>query len=519
MGPGMRRAGWRAAFPDPATLSGWRADMAALLCGALAALALPPLFLVPLLWIAIPGLLGLIEGARGSGGAFRRGFLFGFAHHLIGLYWVTNAVLVEAAEFWWAVPLAVPALAAVLALFIAIPCAIARRVPGRGGQALALAGLWVLGDLARQFALTGFPWNPLGSVWEFPGFLGLAMMQPAAWMGVQGLTLGTLLVAAIPALPGLGRALAAAMLLVWGVAGAVRLADHRAGPPPGLTAVIVQGDVSEIAHRDHWQDQGWALGVFERYLQLTRQGMARAGGRRALVLWPETASPFWLEQDAPARAAIAAAAHGAAASLVGAPRSNGRGGGYNSLIALGPDGTVVGHYDKHHLVPFGEYFPDYLPIRLGEQGWSAGPGLVTLHLPGLPAIGPLICYEAAFPGQVAVEQDRPAMLVNLTNDAWFGNSSGPRQHLAAARLRAIEEGLPMLRAANTGISAVIDAHGRVTAELGLDRTGALVAPVPGALPPTPFSRMGLAAPLMLGLLATALGAGLSARPQTRAFGD
>ncbi len=505
---GAPAAGGNRIFNGLRAFRGWRGDLAAAGFGAIAALALPPFTLTPLLLIAIPGLICLIDGSRGSLGAFRRGLAFGFAHHCVGLYWVTNAVLVQAAEFWWAVPLAVPLLAAALALFIAVPCALAKRAQPGWHRVSMLAGLWVLGDLARQFAMTGFPWNPLGSTWEFPGFLGLAFMQPAAWVGVPGLTLGTLLVAAIPVLGRRPQGVNFVLLLGWGIAGGARLLTLHPSPALALHAVLVQGNVSEIEHRDHWRDRGWALGVFERYLALTRQGITEAGAAPKLVIWPETASPFWLQQDAPARQAIAAAAAGAVA-LAGAAREDAAGRAHNSLLALGPDGSVLATYDKHHLVPYGEYFPSYLPIRLGEQGWSPGPGLVTWHIPGLPAIGPLICYEAIFPAQVVLQHDRPDLLVNVTNDSWFGNSAGPRQHLAAARMRSVEEGLPMLRAANTGISAVIDAQGRVLARLGLGRRGVLVAPVPGRLERTPFSRMGLAAPLLLALLTVGMGSGLT----------
>jgi apolipoprotein N-acyltransferase len=267
----------------------------------------------------------------------------------------------------------------------------------------------------------------------------------------------------------------------------------------------VQGDISETEHRDHWRDRGWIMGTFDKHLALTRQGVAKAGGRPAIVVWPETASPYWLQQDASARQAVADAAGPALATLAGSPREEAPGVDHNSLVVVMPDGSVGGYYDKFHLVPFGEYFPSYLPIRLGERGWAPGPGLRTLHIAGLPAIGPLICYEAIFPAQVVVESDRPALLVNITNDSWFGNSAGPRQHLAAARMRSVEEGLPMLRAANTGISAVIDAHGRVVARLGLNLSGTVVAPVPGALPPTLFSRLGLLAPCMMAILSCGLG--------------
>jgi len=172
---------------------------------------------------------------------------------------------------------------------------------------------------------------------------------------------------------------------------------------------------------------------------------------------------------------------------------------------VAPDGSLAGVYDKAHLVPYGEYFPSYAHFMLGEQGFTPGPGIRTLHLAGLPAIGPLICYEVVFPAQVVDEADRPSLLVNITNDAWFGDSAGPRQHLAAARLRSVEEGLPMVRAANTGISAVIDPFGRLNARLGLDRRGVLVAPIPGPLPPTPAARLGLLAPFILSLLCCGLG--------------
>jgi apolipoprotein N-acyltransferase len=495
---------------------GWRADLAAIGLGVVTALCLPPVNLVPALLIGIPGLLALIGGSAGWRQAARRGFWFGMGLHLAGLYWVTEAVLVEAADFWWAVPIAVPALSAVLAVFIALPCALARLAPAGWRRACVLAGCWVLGDLGRQFALTGFPWNPLGSTTEMPGWLGPVFMAPAAWVGVGGLTLFAVLLASTPGLGRRGWAAGFGGLAVWAVTGITLL--HRApGAPPGLDAVLVQGNVSETEHRDHWQDPAWTAGIFDRHLRLTRQGIAESrasrDGNRIVVVWPETASPYWLQQDDPARREVADAAQGAVATLAGSARQQG-GQDYNSLIVVMPDGSVGGYYDKHHLVPYGEYFPSYLPIRLGERGWDAGPSLKTLHIAGLPAIGPLICYEAAFPAQVVVQTDRPALLVNITNDSWFGTSAGPRQHLAAARMRAVEEGLPLVRAANTGISAVIDAHGRVTASLGLERQGVLVSPIPGALPRTPVSRMGLGAPFLLSILCCGFGFGLGTRRQS-----
>ena len=183
-----------------AALRGLRADLAALGLGALAAAALPPFHAIPVLLVSVPGLLVLLDAARSPMVAARRGWWFGLGHHVLGLYWVTEAILFEAARFWWLVPLAVPALAAALALFIAAACWLARLAPRGWPRVLALAGAWVLADLARQFVLTGFPWNPWGSVWEIPGPVGDVFIQPAAWIGVHGLTLATLLLAAVPTL-------------------------------------------------------------------------------------------------------------------------------------------------------------------------------------------------------------------------------------------------------------------------------------------------------------------------------
>jgi apolipoprotein N-acyltransferase len=180
-------------------------------------------------------------------------------------------------------------------------------------------------------------------------------------------------------------------------------------------------------------------------------------------------------------------------------------------VVQGP-GPLVAYYDKWHLVPFGEYQPAWLPFQiLPGQGFSRGPGPETLHIPGLPPVGPIICYESVFSGQIIKQSDRPMWIALSTNDAWFGNSSGPRQHLAASRLRAVEEGLPLARAANTGISALFDASGRQVERLGMERQGILVAPLPGALGPTMFSRLGLWAPTLLALVTVLAGLAVALR--------
>lgn len=492
--------------------------LACALLGAALTLALPPISFVPALFLAISGLLARIDAAGSARRAALCGLAFGLGHHMTGLYWITSAILVEAADFWWAVPLAVPLLAGVLALFIAAPCALAWVAPKGWRRVLVLAGGWVLADLARQFVLTGFPWNPLGSIAEMPGEVGLCFMQPAHALGVGGLTLAVVLLGGLPRLGRRGWLAGAAMVLAWAAWGALLLGAPA--PAPALSAVLVQGNVPVTEAEAHYGDNEWANRIFARHLSLTRQGVdairADAPERPVLVVWPETASPFWLQETAPARAAIAEAAQGAV-TIAGTPRLSGPGIAHNSLLAVLPDGSAGPYYDKFHLVPFGEYFPSWLPIRLGNQGWTPGPGLRTLHIPGLPPVGPLVCYEAVFPGQVAVRGDRPGLLVNLTSDSWFGDSLGPRQHLAAARMRAVEEGLPLLRAANTGISAVIDAHGRVVSKLGLGRSGVLVDAVPGALGQGWFGRFGLVVPFALAILSCAAGLGMQRRRRILLF--
>jgi len=483
-------------------LTGWRADLAAGLLGALAATALPPMYVLPALVVAFPGLLVLISATVGSAGAARRGFWFAFGLHIVGLYWITDAILFEAARFWWLLPLAVPALAAVLAVFAAAACALARLARDGWPRVAALAGAWTLLDLARQFVLTGFPWNPLGSVWALPGALGDLALQPAALVGVHGLTLATIVLAAAPTLGRGGLIGAVGLLSCWIGFGAARLA---AAPPPdrNVEVAIVQGNVPQGRK---W-DNPFRTEVFVHYLDLTRQAAAQARAtepsRDLVVIWPETASPFLLTEDVAARMAIARAAGPGAVTLAGSVRFAADGRPRNSLVAIGPEGDVLAVYDKWHLVPFGEYQPDWLPLLIPivpGGGFGFGPGPRTLVVDPLPPVGALICYEAIFSGEILDPDTPPAWLVNVTNDAWFGNSSGPRQHLASARMRAVETGLPLMRAANTGISAIFDGRGHELARIPLSQTGLLMKILPGMQPSTLFSRYGLALPAAIAAL-------------------
>lgn len=486
----------------------WRRQLlAAIGLGAVSALALPPVHAVPLLLLGIPGLLALAGAAAGWRRAAWLGFAWGWGHGVAGIYWVTHAILTDVATYWWLVPLAAPGLAIPLALFVVPPVLVARALPAGWRRVLGFAGAFVLAEMARGVLFSGFPWNLMGTVWAFAAL----PVQGAAVIGVHGLSLLTLVLAGLPLLAG-WRPWAGAAAVLAGLAGfgAWRLAQP-APPAPGVWVALVQGNVAQELK---WRPE-LRLPNFNRYLALTAEAVAAAPpGVPIAVIWPETASPFLLAQDPEAIRLASAALPPRARLLGGTVRAEFGPDGrlarlFNSLVVLEPGGRIAGLYDKAHLVPFGEYMPlgGVLPIRMvtGGLDFSAGPGPVALAPPGLPAFGALICYEVIFPDAV-VPTPRPDWLVNITNDGWFGISAGPWQHLAAARLRAVEEGLPLARAAQTGVSALFDARGRRLVALPLGGAGVVGAALPGPEAPTLFARFGLAVPLAAATLALLLAA-------------
>jgi apolipoprotein N-acyltransferase len=480
----------------------------AFLLGALSVLALPPVHAVPVLLLTLPAFLWLIGTAPGWRSAAWWGFGFGFGHHLAGLYWITHSLFTDIGRWWWLVPVAAPGIALPVAVFSVIPALFAWRCAAGWPRIMGFAGAWVAAEMLRGVMFTGFPWNLLGTVWAFHAL----PLQPASVIGVHGLSLLTVLLASLPILRS-RRAWAGGVvvLALWMGFGTWRLAQPLP-PDHAVRLVLVQGNVAQ----DTKWDPARRMPIFQRYLDLSAEG-ARAEaeahpGQPVLVIWPETASPFLLAQDPEAMRLAGAALPPGGFLLAGTVRAEWGPDGrlrelFNSLVALSAAGQAVGIFDKAHLVPFGEYMPfgGIIPIRMvtGGVDFSAGPGLDVLHLPGgLPSPGPLICYEVIFPGGV-VGAERPAWLLNITNDAWFGISAGPHQHLAAARLRAVEEGLPMVRAAQTGISAIFDATGRERARLALGESGQVAAALPAALSRTVFGWAGLWVPGLAGLLCLA----------------
>ncbi len=486
-----------------AGLSGWKRHGMAVVLGVAAATALPPVHLLPALVVAFPGLLWLLDGARSRRGAFGTGWWFGLGHFSVGLYWIAHALLVEPEKFGWMIPFATLGLGGVLACFTGVATLLARQSGVEGaGRVPMLAATWTLMEWVRSWAFTGFPWNPVGSVWDPV----LPILQIGAVAGIFGLSWFTVVVATLPALAGdalprrvrlaaLAKAVAFPLILyAWGSA---RLADAPSQVVDGVTLRLVQANIGQ-SHK--WRDD-LRLAHFQAHLELSQSPGLDAV---TAVVWPETAAAFFLDLDERRRAEASTAAPPGGWLLAGAPRvAQEPFQVWNSLLAIGPDARLGGIYDKVHLVPFGEYVPlrGLLPqaLNIGGADFTPGPGLRTMTLPGLPPFSPLVCYEAIFPGAVVGrDQPRPHWLLNITNDAWFGLSAGPYQHLASARMRAIEEGLPLVRVANTGISAVFDGLGRPVARLGLGERGVVDAPLPKALAdPTPFGRWGNLVPLLL----------------------
>ncbi|MEE8393912.1 MAG: apolipoprotein N-acyltransferase, partial [Rhodospirillales bacterium] len=444
---------------------------------------------------------------------------FGFGHFAAGLYWIGLAFMTFPDRFGWMAPFAVIGLAAGLAVFPAFAAALLRLSGTFGvGRILVFSGLWTFLEWLRGWVFTGFPWNPMGSAWVVSD----AMIQLAALTGVFGLSLLTVTVAAMPAVLADGeegsdmrrelKYVSAAVLVLGAVwaGGALRLAGAVEGVQPGVVLRLVQPNIDQ---RLKWRSDLRSKHV-ER--QLTMSGKS-ADPPPTHIIWAETAAPFYLAEEAEIREVMARAVPVGGYIITGAPRITPKREKplkvYNSLHAIDGNGNVAATYDKFHLVPFGEYVPfkDILglsKITEGSTGFTPGTGPLTIRLAGLPPFSPLICYEVIFPGRVTDPNDRPSWLLNITNDAWYGDSPGPHQHFAAARLRAVEEGLPLVRVANTGISGIIDAYGRTVARLELGQEGILDGALPVRLEgPTLYARMGDW--IALAAMAVVCGAGMA----------
>ncbi len=519
-------------------LAGWRRNLLAFGAGAVSTLALAPLHLWPVMFATLPLVVWLLDGivarapdfAARLRGAAVLGWWFGFGYFFASLYWIGFAFFVQAERFAWMSPLGIFIMPAGLALFYALSLAMASAVwrPGPARIFVFALAFFVV-ELLRGHILTGFPWNAIGYTLAAPDTL----MQAGALVGIYGLSFFAALIFAAPATltDQTGRALrylmpAAAAVLLASMAGWGWWRLAQALPPDvaGPKLRIVQANIPQA---DKWKPEarGW---IFERYLKLSRGG-ASLSPEVTHVIWPEAALPFvYLFDDD-----IAGESHREAFDrllplgttlITGANRAvtaTNAGGErrisavYNSVLALDDRGGVIAIADKSHLVPFGEYLPfqdtlEALGIRQLTNlpgGFAAGDGIGNFRLAGLPPFTPLICYEIIFPGAVT-PSERPSWLLNLTDDSWFGETAGPYQHLHQARMRAVEEGLPVIRAANTGISAVIGPRGEVRKRLALGSMGMIDTSLPSPVAEPIYARAGTLIHFVIVLSGVCLGLAL-----------
>ena len=504
-----------------AGLHPWARRTLSFAAGALMALGLPPLGLWPVGFLGLPLFLALLETGKSANwrSGFGTGWLFGLGYFAVAFHWIGFAFLVEAETYLWMMPFMLGALAGGMAVYWGLAAAVAKRLGG-GGLALVLAFAAALGaaEWLRGHLFTGFPWAAPGLMAD--GMGGLA--QAASLIGMTGLTVLVVLWASLPHVLTSGRRrgglLAGAGILLllpalWGW-GEARLASATADMVPGVTLRIVQPNVPQ---EQKWREEN-ARAIFDSLKQLsampTEERPEGIGGVTHLV-WPESAVPFLIDESPVARAELQPMLGGRTALITGSLRLDRTNPEepdvFNSVIVFDGGAEPVARYDKWRLVPGGEFLPlGWLLEPLGFRkvvrtpgNFEAGPGPRTLALPGGLRAAPLVCYEVIFPDRLVDAGDRPQFIVNVTNDGWFGRSTGPHQHLAQARMRAIEQGLPVIRAANTGVSAVIDSHGRYLRRLPLMEAGVIDSPLPAAISTTTYGSWGDG--LFLLLLAATVG--------------
>lgn len=499
----------------------WPMRGAAFILGALGALAFAPLYIFPAILLSLSGIWFLLNYEIEQKSSFLKifylGWWFGLGHFTLGLYWIAHALTVDLAAFWWLVPFALFGIPAILAVFTGVSFLLTKLWPYSGiSRAFAFTAIWVGVEWLRGYLFTGFPWNLLGYTWVFSP----EMTQMSALLGIYGLSLLTLLMAiSLEYLFGkekFSRNIALCIYLltilcwVWGKG---RLEKPDVIDGSSLAIRLVQPNIPQTLKWDPVQREA----NFQALLRLTQTPSSLP---LKAILWPETAVPFFLQQDTFRRTLIAETIPPNALLFTGALRRTASEEFWNSLLVLDSHGDVVASYDKSHLVPFGEYLPfrqtldglfgkgSIKKITTGTIDFKAGSGPESISLPqGFPTFSGLVCYEVIFPGAVVnASQTRPGWMINVTNDAWYGNTSGPYQHLEMARMRAIEEGIPLVRIANSGVSAVFDPYGRTVGNIGLGKKGVLDVFLPSPLRSAPFyARWGdkVTFLLILGMLALA----------------
>jgi apolipoprotein N-acyltransferase len=457
--------------------------------GALMTLALPPIGFFPVLFFSVPFLIDCCYRAHRVKRAVLYAWLFGCGYFILGLYWVSAAMFVDIGQWAWVLPLSLIAGPAVLALYWAlIPLMTLRYRDHKTAHALIFVSAWSLIEYLRGHLFTGFPWNLAGYSWVHL----LPVMQASSVVGIYGLSLLTLFFAALPCYADSKklRVFSIALFILIATWGGARLALTPSLNSGETMIRIVQANIPQTMKWDPEQD----FRNLEKHALLSQRDTPAD-----IVVWPETAVTSDLVLNPHVANYISQRIPAGSHALLGnlrITREDGKDAYHNSVSLMDDKGTVSDAYDKFHLVPFGEYIPfrdklNLTPIALAIANigdFTPGSGNRTLQTDGVPPFSPLVCYEAIFPAAVVNKNDRPQWMVNVTNDGWYGKTAGPHQHFEIVRVRAIEEGLPLARAANTGISGMIDPLGRVTAQLDLGEEGTLDARLPTALPPTIYAR-------------------------------
>lgn len=466
-----------------------------LIAGSLSSLSFAPFHFIATYFICFCILLTITMNARSNWSAFLTGYVFGIGHFYAGLYWIGNSFAVEASVPDWAGYFMVFALSSFLAIYSGLATGIVRYIHKNHSLkthllncVLTFVVTWSLMEWLRGVLFTGFPWNLSGYIW---GFSDTIMQSTAIW-GVYGLGVITLLLCFLPLfLLTKNTRIIAPVLALFLLSGLFYYGNDRLSQPvdfvEDINLRIVQPNIKQ---QDKWPYENWSKNLI-RFLD-----MSEADDKKPTthMIWPETAIIYSLSEEPFRRQLISKVLGPGGMILTGFPRrqrDDDKTRIYNSMIAIGDQGQIEAIYDKSHLVPGGEYIPDLMkdilmPLGFGDlftggQDFSQGKGLETLHIKGLPPVGVLICYEVIFPGKVVDPDDRPEWILNLTNDAWYGDSTGPYQHLLQTRVRAIEEGMAVVRSASTGISAMIDPYGRVIDNIALNKTGVIDSPLPKAI--------------------------------------
>lgn len=476
-------------------LWGWRRAATAFLAGGFAVLSVAPYDFFAACFVSFPVLVWLLDGAtveppagflRRLLPAFSIGWWFGFGYFVFGLWWVGAAMLVEAESFAWAIPIAVVLLPAILAVFYGVAAALARLFwTDDIGRIAALAAAFGLMEWLRTFLFTGFPWNPIG----YAAMPVPLLMQSASVIGTAGMNALAVFVFAMPALLAarrhrrLGLSLAALLLVAHVGFGYYRLARGDEANQQTIAVRIVQPAIDQAQKLD----DGVRDDIFRTLLELSARPPEAGAPVPQLILWPETAVPFLFTERPDALAALGQLLADGQMLIAGAVRAEGGSGSdadpryYNSVVAINDAGEIVDAVDKLHLVPGGEYLPfgdlfGWLGIDsivAMPMSFSAGTERHAIVLPGGLRAAPFICYEIIFPQLVAAGTVGADLIINLTNDAWFGDTPGPYQHFRQAQIRAVETGRTLVRAANTGISGIVDPRGRIIDALAINARGTL----------------------------------------------